>query len=127
MFIRVLRSGLIAAVLGAETFPARQVKVVGPVEYGQPTEQTRYTGTPKYQAFEFNARPGDRVEVSIKSKTGKLRSFLTDANYQSLAGGAGHFQATIPAGSQPATYYILVTAESGRAVAYTLELQRPER
>lgn len=127
VFIKLLCLNLpLTALIGAEVFPAKQMKVVGPIEYGQPASHVRYTGHPKYQAFEFNARPGDHLEVSIATKSRKLRAFLTDAKFESLAGGSQHFNASIPNGSKPASYYIVITEPDGRAAAYSLELQRPD-
>jgi hypothetical protein len=108
----------------AETFRKSDVQVVGPIAYGQPTSPVRYTGRPKYRAFEFHASPGDTVEATVSAKRGRMQAYLTDSSFQSLAGGPNHFTATIPADSQPSTYYIVIAEVSARAASFTVLLER---
>ncbi len=109
----------------ADQFRRTDVKVVGAIDYGQPTGPVKYTGKPKFAAFEFNARPGDRIEVSVESKHGAMKAYLTDAKFQSITGGGKHFSWTIAQDSQPASYYIAVTEKDRKPAVFTVDLERP--
>lgn len=116
---------LFAFLAFAETFSKTEVKVIGPIDYGQ-TSRARYAGAPKYRAFEFNGRAGDQVEIWVHARRGAPEAFLTDSSFQSIAGGAAHFSATIPRDSKPATYYIVFRDAKGKSGDFTVELQRPK-
>lgn len=127
-----MRSGiLLAAIAGllatASIIPRSEVKVAGPIDYGQTSEPVHYTGTPKFQAFEFNARPGERIEVTVTAKTGRMQAYLADSEYRTLAGGKGHFSATIPENAAAGTYYIFVMEARRHASIFTLDLERPSQ
>ena len=124
MRLRILL-GLVAALAAAEVIPRTDVKVAGPIEYGQTSERVRYTGTPKFQAFEFNARPGERIEVTVTAKSGRMQAYLADSEYRTLGGGEGHFSALIPEKAVAGTYYILVMEARRRPAVFTLDLERP--
>lgn len=109
----------------AETFAATQIKVIGPIDYGQTSLPVRYSASPKYRAFEFNAKPGDQLEIWVHARRGAPKAFLTDSGFQSIAGGKSHFSATIPLESQPATYYVVFYELNYKRGDFTLELQRP--
>jgi len=79
------------------------VKVVGPIEYGQPSAVARYTGKPRYDAYGFNARPGDRVDAEVKARSGRFQAWITDGSFRPLAGGEAHVAAKIPEGGPPGT------------------------
>ena len=116
---------VLAAVGGAEQFRRSEVKLVGPIQYGEPTAQVQYTGHPRFFAFDFNGRPGEQLEITIHGGPGKLMGYVTDARFRSLAGGNAHFKATIPADSQPSTYYVLVGESNGRPAKFTVDVERP--
>ena len=109
----------------SQPIPRAEVRVIGPVEYGQPTEPARYTGHPRFHAFSFNAKPGDQIEAMVESKQAGMQAILTDARFERLAGGSAHFSAKLPSRGAAATYYILVSQESRKAAQYTLDLERP--
>ena len=115
----------LGTIASAETFRRADVKIVGPIEYGQPTGPVKYRGKPKFQAFQFNVRPGDRIEVSVESKEGRMKAYLVDAKFQSITGGSDHLSWTIAPNSQPASYYIAVTERDRRPAVFTLDLERP--
>ena len=121
-WISLAGTGALAA---AAAITRSDVKIAGPIEYGQTSEPVHYSGHPKFQAFEFNARPGERVEVTVSAKAGRLQAYLADSEYRSLAGGNEHFSATIPAKSPAGTYYILITEANRRPAVFTLNLERP--
>ncbi len=112
--------------LAAETFAKSEIKIIGPIDYGQ-SIPARYSGPPKYRAFEFNGRPGEHVEIWIHARRGSAEAFLTDGAFNSIAGGSAHFSATIPADTKPATYYIVFRDSKAQGGSFTVELQRPGR
>ena len=109
----------------AETFPPAEIKVLGSTEYGQTSAPVRYSGSPKYRAFGFNAKPGDYLEIWVHARRGIPKAFLTDSSFQSLAGGKAHFSTQIPSESQPATYYVVFYGSNFKPGTFTIELQRP--
>lgn len=109
----------------AETFKRSEMRVAGPIDYGQTTATVRYTGHPRFTAFQFNARPGDHVEITVHAKLGAPVAYLANDDLESIAGGQTHFEATIPPESKPATWTILVTDPRGKPAVFTVELQRP--
>ncbi|MDQ6760383.1 MAG: hypothetical protein M3Z32_11050 [Acidobacteriota bacterium] len=109
----------------AETFPQTEIKVLGSIDYGQTSAPVRYTGSPKYRAFEFNAKPGDRLEIWVHARRGTPKAFLTNGSFQSIAGGNPHFSTVIPRESQPATYYVVFYGSNFKRGDFTIELQRP--
>lgn len=115
-----------AATLSAVTFAKSEIKIIGPIDYGQ-SSPARYSGPPKYRAFEFNGRPGEHVEIWIHARHGSPEAFLTDSAFNSIAGGSAHFSATIPADSRPATYYVVFRDSKAQKGSFTVELQRPGR
>jgi hypothetical protein len=117
--------GLSACIAGAETFPPSEVKVIGPIDYGEVTAPVRYSSPPRYRAFEFNGKPGDRIEIWVHARRGVPEAFLTDSNFKSLAGGNARFSAVIPPDSKPATYYIVFRGAGFRSGLFNVELQRP--
>ncbi len=114
-----------AAAAFCQTFSPSETKLLGPIEYGQPSPEVTYTGNPRYVSFRFNAKPGDHLDVTIDGQPGKFQAYLTDAQYRKLAGGEAHFTAAIPSDSEPATYYILVTEADLRPTKFTVDLERP--
>lgn len=116
---------LLGAAAHCETFRSSAIKIVAPIDYGETTTPFHYTGKPEFVGFNFNARPGDHIEVTVKSKDGRFKSYLTNEQYESLAGGSDHFSAVIPTNSRPATYFILVAGESGLPGTFTVDLERP--
>src|SRR5947209_7812959 len=130
LFIRI-GLGVIAAAFAlsncarAQTFVPSEVKVLGPIDYGQTSAAVRYSNPPRYRAYEFNARPGDHIEIQVHAKRGVPEAFVTDSSFKSLAGGSAKFSATIPPDSKPATYYIVFREAKYRPGEFTIELQRP--
>jgi hypothetical protein len=53
----------------ADAFSA-QTKVVGSLSYGQTSATVLYTSHPKYRAFKFAGRKGDKVETWVRSSDG---------------------------------------------------------
>jgi hypothetical protein len=117
--------GILTFAVHAETFPQSEVKVIGPIDYGETSAPVRYSSPPRYRAFEFNAKPGDHVEIWVHARRGVPEAFLTGSSFQSIAGGTAHFSAVIPTGSKPATYYIVFRGAGFRSGDFTVELQRP--
>lgn len=115
----------LAPFLLAETFPQAEVKIIGSIDYGQTSQTVHYSSQPRYRAFAFNGRPGEHVEIWVHARHGSPEAFLADNGFQSLAGGKAHFSATIPADSQPATYYIVFRGVKDTPGDFTVELQRP--
>jgi hypothetical protein len=111
----------------AETFPQKEIQVIGSIDYGQTSAPVHYSGSPRYRAFEFNAKPGDHLEIWVHSRRGLPTAFLSDSSFQSIAGGKAHFSAIIPPESQPATYYLIFYDSKFKAGNFTVELQRPSR
>ena len=109
----------------AETFPKADVEVIGSIDYGQTSSVVHYKGQPKYRAFEFNAKPGDRLEIWVHARRGSPKAFLANSSFESMAGGNAHFNTVIPRDSQPATYYVIFHELKFRAADFTVELQRP--
>ena len=109
----------------AETFPKAEIKVLGSIDYGQTSAPVQYSSSPKYRAFEFNAKPGDHLEIWVHARRGSAKAFLTNGDFQSMAGGTAHFSTMIPEESQPATYYVIFYESSFKAGNFTVELQRP--
>ncbi len=115
----------VASCCFAETFPPAEIKVLGSIDYGQTSAPVRYSGSPKYRAFGFNAKPGDQLEIWVHARRGTPKAFLTDSSFQSIAGGKPHFSTLIPRESQPATYYVVFYGSNYKPGDFTIELQRP--
>ncbi len=126
LFISWLILGLATCAL-AETFPKADIEVLGSIDYGQTSAPVHYSSSPKYRAFEFNARPGDRLEIWVHARRGVPKAFLTDSSFQSVDGGKAHFSTVIPRESEPATYYVVFYEAKFKAGNFTVELQRPSR
>ncbi|MGI8742680.1 MAG: hypothetical protein ACR2NN_08930 [Bryobacteraceae bacterium] len=116
---------ILASLSLAATFPKSEVKIIGPIDYGQTSPAVHYRNPPKYRAFGFNARPGDHVEIWVHARQGSPEAFLTDSAFTSIAGGNARFSATIPQDSKPATYYIVFRDMKSNSGNFTVELQRP--
>ncbi len=116
---------LLGTLANAEEFRRADIKMIGPIDYGQPTGPVKYTGKPKFEAFEFNARSGDLIEVSVTAKHGRMKAYVLNAKFQSLAGGTEHFSWTVAPDSEPASYYIAVTERDRQPAIFTLDLERP--
>ena len=99
--------------------------MLGSIDYGQTSTPVHYTGIPKYRAFEFNAKPGDNLDIWVHGRRGVPKAFLTNSSFESIAGGNAHFSTIIPGESEPATYYVIFYESNFKVGDFTVELQRP--
>jgi hypothetical protein len=116
--------GLSAAGEEPETFARKDIKLLGSIDYGQTSAPSRLSERPPYSGYAFNAKPGDKIEITVTG-TGELRAYLTTSDFKKLAGGSVHFVYTFDPDSAPGTYYVLVTEAHHKAANFTVDLERP--
>lgn len=80
-----------------ETFSRSDIKVLGPIDYGQTSAPARLEVRPRYSGYSFNAKPGDNIDVTIEGQ-GRLQGFLTNSRYQKLAGRFGRLHLCVRSG-----------------------------
>jgi len=57
-----------------------RMKVVGSIKDGD-TKTTRYTSSPRFRAYRFSGKAGDRVEAWVRARNDDAVAWLTDARY----------------------------------------------
>jgi len=107
-----------------DSFDRKEIKLLGSLDYGQTSAPARLSVRPPYSAYDFNAKPGDRIEITVHGE-GTLQAFLTDAEYKKVAGGSTHFSYTFDPASKPGTFYILVSETHHQTSSFTVDLERP--
>lgn len=59
--------------------------IVGALAYGQTSPQTPYDATPRYRAYSFAGRAGDKVDAWVRSGEGDAVAYLLGPGFQTLA------------------------------------------
>jgi len=102
---------------------------LGTIASGQ-TVTAKYTGTPRYLSYAFEAKGGDAIVVDVKSREGDAVAFLTDPELEVLAlnddAATGTFDArvtyAVPADVVSASYRLVLREYDTRAVTFAVSL-----
>ncbi len=114
-----------ALLLLGESFKPDDVKILGDLEYGQSSEPVEYSGAPRYSAFIFTAKAGDRIEAIVKDSQRKAFVAIADGSLNQLASGTTRLQFRIPNhGPDAEAYYIIFRDTEDKPARFTVELKR---
>lgn len=107
-------------------------RILGTLAYGQTSAAVRYSNPPRFRAFRFTGRPGDQVDVRVRSPDGDAIAWVLDRSYRVLgsnddADGTtdAHVALTLPGdpGRGASTYYIVLREYRQRRATFTVELR----
>jgi hypothetical protein len=99
------------------------MKLLGQLAYGKVSDDVTYSKSPKYRAFKFFGKEGDKVDLWVRSGDGDAVAWLLDGHFHVVATNDdaapdtfdAHIETTLPASSLK-THYI-VFREYGYAKA----------
>ena len=124
----MMRAALLALTclpLLAESFPASDVRIVGDLDYGQTSPLVEYTAQPRFRAFVFSAKAGDRIEVNVQGADRKAFVAIADGTLKQLASGTSRLSFRIPNhGPDAEAYYIVFRDSEDKPAKFTVELKR---
>jgi mono/diheme cytochrome c family protein len=111
---------------------ARNVQVIGALQYNQTSSVVAYTNPPRYRAFSFTGKPGDQIEIWVRSpdRSGDAFVLLANSNLQDLRWNDNadktttdaHLVVTLPASP---VFYICFRDISKRPANFTVQLIGP--
>lgn len=114
--------------IGAESFPASDVSILGDLDYGKTSEALECAAAkPKLCALVFNGMSGDTVEVVVSPAAGSAKTFvaIADGGLVELARGPGRVTFKLPKVAEDlATYYIVFRGEDGKGGRFTVQLNK---
>lgn len=104
-----------------------QGELLGELLPGTP-RTTVHSGTPRYRAYRFTARPGATVGLWVRSSDGDAEAWLLGAGFQTLTrngdalegGTDSHFQRRLMTGG---TYYVAFREVNGHSANFTVTLE----
>jgi hypothetical protein len=107
-----------------------ETKIVGTLNYGQTSGQIPYKDTPKYRAFRFRGKKGDKIEVWVQSLDGDPVASIYDSEFKKLAFNDdadstvlnSHIKLTLP-GPDTITYYIIFREYSYNSATFVVSLK----
>ena len=120
-FLLLLASTLCPA---AEQFSPADVTILGDIDYGQTSPVLDCPGGEKYCALVFNAAGGDKVELTVTGGAGKALVAVADGTLKELARGNSKLVASLPATSEPVTYYVIFRGEAGKPGKFNVGLRK---
>jgi hypothetical protein len=128
----LLRSARISAIcvaaallLCGESFKPDDVKILGDLDYGQSSGPVEYSGTPRYAAFIFTAKAGDRIEATVTGSDRNAVVAIADGSLNQLATSATRLEFRIPNhGPDAEAYYIVFRDSEDKPARFTVSLKR---
>lgn len=113
----------------SSAFSLKDTKIVGSLTYGETSNPTAYTKTPRYRAFKFAGQAGDEVDIWVRSNNGDPVTWLLNNDWKIVAknddaGGTtnSHITAKLPS-NESATHYIVVRDYDLSAMNFRVELK----
>lgn len=106
-------------------YAAREVRVLGDLEYGQTSEPVMYSAKPPYSAFVFSAFGGETVEVTVRGADRKAMVALADASLQQLAIGDTRLRLSLPyRGPYIECWYIVFRDFEKKPARFTVQVKK---
>ena len=103
------------------------VKILGDLNYGQSSGWVTCGASPRYHAFVFNGYGGDRVDITVQSKTSKPWVALADSSLNQVATGSSHLSLSLPnKGPDIEVWYILFREADNRPTPFSVRVKRLE-
>src|SRR5438132_14194887 len=81
---------------GSSTYSARDVKVLGDLEFGKRSEAVDYSDRPPYRAFVFSAFGGETVEIKVDGGERTAFVALADSTLTRLVSGKTNVSLSLP-------------------------------
>jgi len=116
---------LLAAGLIGESFPPKDVKFLGDLQYGQTSDAVECTGASPYYAFVFKGKGGERVDVVVRSEDRQAFVAVGDPSLNRIASGTGHVTVTLPnRGPDAEVFYVVFRDSESKNGRFTVELKK---
>ena len=107
------------------TYSAKEVRVLGDLDYGQASAPVAYSATPTYRAFVFSAFGGETVEVSVHGATRKAMVALADSGLNQLAIGDTSLRLSLPnRGPYIECWYIVFRDFEKKPAQFTVQVNK---
>lgn len=108
-----------------EAYRPADVKVLGDLNYGQSSGEVLCSVSPPYNAFVFNGKGGDRIEVTVKRSDGTALIAIADSGLIPLADGSGNLVLALPdRGPNVEAFYIVFRAPESKPARFTVQLKK---
>ena len=107
------------------TYSARDVKILGDLDYGQSSGPVVYSASPTYRAFVFSAFGGETVEVSVQGTNRKAIVALADSGLNQLAIGDTSLRLSLPnRGPYIECWYIVFRDFEKKPAQFTVQVKK---
>jgi hypothetical protein len=107
------------------TYAARDVKILGDLDYGQSSGPVAYSATPTYRAFVFSAFGGENVEVTVRGSDRKAMVALADSGLNRLAIGDTSLRLSLPnRGPYIECWYIVFRDFEKKPARFTVQVKK---
>ena len=114
-------AGILTSISPQAISPA-QVKVLGAVDYGQNKTTISYASGPKYRAFVFSGYGGDKVQITVKGRTGRVPFIVTDSTLNRIADGFSQTSLSLPNhGPDIEVWYVLT---ENKPAPFTIQVNK---
>ena len=109
----------------AQSIAPADVEIAGDIEYGQTSPPIEYTPKPAYRALVFTGMGGDRIEVTVRSDSGKAMVAIADGTLKQLVSGSEKLKFELPdKGPDAEAYYIPFRDRDGKTGKFTVTLKK---
>lgn len=106
-------------------YSARDVKVLGDLDYGQTSRPVVYSARPTYRAFVFSAFGGETVEVTVHGTARKAMVALADSSLNRLAIGDTSLRLSLPnRGPYIECWYIVFRDSEKKPACFTVSVKK---
>ena len=110
-----------------EGYRPADVKVLGDLNYGQSSGEVLCSVSPPYNAFVFNGKGGDKIEVTVKRSDGAAFVAIADSGLIPIADGSDNLVLSLPnRGPNVEAFYIVFRAPESKPARFTVQLKKLE-
>lgn len=107
------------------SYAAKEVRVLGDLDYGRSSGPVTYSSKPRYSAFVFSAFGGETVEISVKGNQRKAMVALADAGLNRLAIGDTSLRISLPnRGPYIECWYIIFRDFEEKPASFTVQVNK---
>lgn len=107
------------------TYAARDVRILGDLDFGKNSGFVPYSMRPPYSAFVFSAFGGETVEITVKGATRKAMVALADASLNRLVMGDSSLRVTLPyRGPYIECWYIIFRDFDGKPARFSVQVNK---
>jgi hypothetical protein len=131
----LILSAVIVAYVNAATASDQfsgNLKILGSLDHGQTIGGLAYKNPPRYRAFKFEGKKGDRIEVWVRSADGDAVAWVVDNQFKILAKNDdadnttvnAHMGLTLPGNSNPdvSNYFVVFTEYNMADATFSISL-----